>query len=189
MAEELQQPHLHEEKLAAAARLVALQKLRRQEAWDVCVSTHVLASFMTTRDLCALSTCSHLHLPVRRQISKVAVQNFTPSLLSGMAAGNLAEVESLCVEFSFSGFTGSKAYRDAATLAVQRLPKLEYLHLGFQVQSALYCIFGGLRVEGKRGSRLSSLALDWRRSWYLICLLRTGHLSCKGSPLSKASHC
>jgi hypothetical protein len=159
MADALQQLHLDEENVAAAARLVALQKERRQEAWEVCVSTRVLASFMTTRDLCTLSTCSHLHLPVRRQIVRVVVKTFTPSLLSSMAAGNLAEVDFLSVEFSFCGFKNRTIYRKAVTRAFRQMHNLTSLFLRFQVRSVLYSIFDGLGVEGRRRLTLLEIGI------------------------------
>jgi hypothetical protein len=159
MAEALHQLHLQEEKVAAAARLVPLQQERRQEAWEFCVSPGLLASFLLAPDLCALSTCSHLHLPVRRQVSILKVEYFTPSLLSKMAAGHFAELRHLHVERTFVGFPNSKEYIEAAKRAFSQMHKLEGLCLHQQPRAFLCSIFEAMGVESKRRIKTLSLGL------------------------------
>lgn len=71
------------------------QPRRHEEAWEVCLSTHMLAGHMDAPDLARLSMSARGFLPFAQQIWHLKVKIWTPAVLAKMQQGGFNGVRAL----------------------------------------------------------------------------------------------
>jgi hypothetical protein len=79
----------------ATAPLQQEQPRQHEEAWEVCLSTHMLAGHMNAPDLARLSMSARGFLPFATQIWYLKVKFWTPAILSKMQQGGFTGVTAL----------------------------------------------------------------------------------------------
>jgi hypothetical protein len=74
-----------------------------QEAWEVCLSTRMLASFLDAQNLCVFSTAARFFVPFRDQITYLKSRCPTPALFSHLLEYG-SELMTLDLSYSGHGF-------------------------------------------------------------------------------------